>query len=117
MGSKFSFTKLSPVTVSPTMSLFIGNSAQYTNAVVNPEKIKVAEIQHEAMAATFNRLLRTCRDKCIPGEFGESELNTGEMCCVDRCVLKYVQANTQIGAQVQRQGFAPASMPEYARFA
>lgn len=96
------------------MSLFIGNSAQYTSVLVDPEKIKIAEIQFLAMSATFNKVLQTCRDKCIPGEYGENELNTGEICCVDRCVSKYVKANVMVGQNLQSKGFTPAThMPEY----
>lgn len=96
------------------MSFFIGSSSQYTQALVDTEKIKMAEIQFTAMSTTFNKLLDTCRDKCIPGEYGESELNTGEQCCIDRCVAKYVKANTMIGTNIQAKGFSPyESMPEY----
>ncbi|CAK7902213.1 mitochondrial import inner membrane translocase subunit Tim12p [[Candida] anglica] len=96
------------------MSLFIGASQQYSYAQVDPEKIKIAEIQHAAMSSTFNKVIQVCRDKCIPGEYGENELNTGEQCCVDRCVSKYVKANTIIGTHIQNKGFTPYdSMPEY----
>ena len=81
---------------------------------MDPEKIKIAEIQYLAMSSTFNKVLQTCRDKCIPGEYGENELNTGEVCCVDRCVSKYVKANAMVGMNLQAQGFTPTTnMPEY----
>lgn len=96
------------------MSFFIGGSSQYSQAAVDPEKIKLAEIQFTAMSTTFGKVLDTCRNKCIPAEYGESELNTGEQCCVDRCVAKYVKANAFIGTNIERKGFNPNySMPEY----
>lgn len=96
------------------MSFFMGNSSQYSQALVDPEKIKLAEIQFTAMSTTFGKVLSTCQSKCIPAEYGESELNTGEQCCIDRCVAKYVKANALIGSNIQFKGFNPnQSMPEY----
>lgn len=95
------------------MSLFIGSAGQYTNALVDPEKIKMAEIHFDSMSKTFNSVLRTCRKKCIPAEYGEAELNTGEQCCVDRCVAKYVKANYQIGSQLQRRLGPDLSQPVF----
>ncbi|CCE86458.1 Piso0_004948 [Millerozyma farinosa CBS 7064] len=88
------------------MSLFMGSAGQYTNASVDPEKIKMAEIHFDSMSKTFNSVLQTCRKKCVPAEYGEAELNTGEQCCVDRCVAKYVKANYQVGSQLQK-GLGP----------
>jgi len=42
-------------------------------------------------------MLRSCRNKCIPEEYGEADLNKGEMVCVDRCVAKYYATNLKIG--------------------
>lgn len=98
------------------MSFFMGSSSQYSQAQVDPERMKLAEIQYSAMATTFNKVLTTCRDKCIPSEYGENELNKGESCCVDRCVSKYVKANMIIGQNVQTKGFSPEDMPEYKQF-
>ena len=95
------------------MSLFLGNATQYSTASVDPQKLKLAEIQYDAMSSTFNLLLSTCREKCVPAVYGENELNTGEMCCVDRCVAKYVKANHMVGTNLQVNGFVPENMPEY----
>ncbi|ODV93062.1 hypothetical protein PACTADRAFT_52176 [Pachysolen tannophilus NRRL Y-2460] len=46
-------------------------------------------------------MLKVCREKCIPHEYGESELNKGESVCVDRCVLKYMETNLKIGQYAQ----------------
>lgn len=96
------------------MSLFIGNSSQYSNVLVNPEKIRLAEVQFSSTAATFNRIISTCAKKCINHEYGEGELATGEGSCVDRCVSKYFQANIAVGTEFQQRGVDPmAMMPEY----
>ncbi|CDR37373.1 CYFA0S01e10110g1_1 [Cyberlindnera fabianii] len=49
------------------------------------------------MNTTFNTILRTCSNKCIPEEYGESDLTKGESVCIDRCVAKYFKANVKIG--------------------
>lgn len=96
------------------MSFFLGNTSQYSNSIVDETKIQLAKIQHEAMSLTFNSMLDTCKEKCIAHEYGESDLNTGEMCCVDRCVAKYVKANLEVGTALQSKGFTPeASLPQY----
>ncbi|CUM63664.1 uncharacterized protein PRCAT00001248001 [Priceomyces carsonii] len=96
------------------MSFFMGNSSQYSYLNVDEEKMKLAEVQYDAMTATFNKVLETCESKCIGHEYGESELNTGELSCVDRCVIKYVTANYTVGTSLQEKGFSPYnSMPEY----
>ncbi|ODV81704.1 uncharacterized protein CANTADRAFT_44328 [Suhomyces tanzawaensis NRRL Y-17324] len=96
------------------MSMFIGSSSQYSQASVDPEKIKLSQIQFDATAATFNKVLSTCASKCLGGEYGESDLVTGEASCIDRCVAKYVKANMVIGQHLQEQHIEPyGSMPEY----
>lgn len=96
------------------MSLFIGQSSQYSTVNVNPEKIKYAEIQFSAMSETFNKIMSTCEKKCLPHEYGEGDLVTGENSCIDRCVSKYVKSNVIIGTNFQNNGVNPyKDMPEY----
>lgn len=96
------------------MSMFMGSSSQYSHVQVDPEKIKQAEIQFSATAATFNKMLHTCEAKCIRPEYGESDLNTGEAACIDRCISKYVKANAMIGTNFQKKNMNPFYyMPEY----
>ena len=85
------------------MSVFLGSSAQFSQATIDPEKIKLADIQFLAMAFTFNKLLRRCEQKCLLREYGEGELTKGEQECIDRCVSKYVKANVIIGEHLQKQ--------------
>lgn len=42
-------------------------------------------------------MLKTCQAKCIPDEYGEADLNKGEIVCIDRCVAKYYNSNLKIG--------------------
>lgn len=58
-------------------------------------------------------MLKTCRNKCIPEEYGEADLTKGEMACVDRCVSKYYKANIQIGQLAQQKGMDPMKLPSY----
>ncbi|CAL1214710.1 unnamed protein product [Candida parapsilosis] len=96
------------------MSVFLGSSSQYSHATVDPEKIKLAEIQFQASAHTFNKLLRRCEAKCLVHEYGEGELAKGESECIDRCVSKYVKANLVVGQHFQNQRLDPFNnMPEY----
>lgn len=98
------------------MSYFLGSASQYSNVHVDPEKVKLADVQFTVVASTFNKLLAKCLEKCIGHEYGESELNTGEASCVDRCVAKYVKANALVGQQVQYV-MRPDAMPEYQKVA
>ncbi|EGW30764.1 subunit of the TIM22-complex [Spathaspora passalidarum NRRL Y-27907] len=91
------------------MSLFLGNSLQYSQATVDPEKLKLAEVQFTATAHTFNKLLQSCANKCLVHEYGEGELSKGEQECIDRCAAKYVRANFLIGKHFQEQRLDPMS--------
>lgn len=98
------------------MSLFLGGTAQYANATVDPHKIKLAETQFFAQLATFARVLGLCSEKCLHHYYGEGELGTGERACVDRCVSKFVQANLQLGKAFQEKRLNPHNcMPEYTK--
>lgn len=98
------------------MSFFMGSTSQYAFVEVDPEKLKLAEAQFTVVSLTFNRLLKTCHEKCIAHEYGESDLNTGEASCIDRCVAKYVKANAEVGQHVQFI-LKPEAMPEYQKVA
>lgn len=94
------------------MSFFLGDTSQYSYAAVDPEKVKLAEIQFNAISTTFNNVLETCQKKCISHEYGEGELNTGEASCLDRCVSKFIRANFEVGQGV-RFSLTPQDMPAY----
>ncbi|ODQ77280.1 hypothetical protein BABINDRAFT_41668 [Babjeviella inositovora NRRL Y-12698] len=95
------------------MSFFI-NQNNLSQLEVNQDKIKLAEIQFEAMSQTFNTIMYLCKEKCIPHLYGELELLKGEQICIDRCVAKYMTANRKVGELVQRSGLHPDyDMPAY----
>jgi mitochondrial import inner membrane translocase subunit TIM12 len=54
-------------------------------------------------------MVKTCGEKCIPGRFGEEELNKGELVCVDRCVAKFFKANLIIGQYLKNMQVSPDS--------
>lgn len=58
-----------------------------------------------------------CFAKCM-GKMVDPDLNVGEMSCVDRCVMKYMQVQNQVGLklreetlQMQQQQAAMAQAP------
>lgn len=94
------------------MSVFLGGQTGYQT--VDLEKIKVATIQYDAQNTTYQKILLICDTKCLPHEYGEADLNTGEQSCVDRCVSKFFQANQMIGKEMQyNRQFNINKMPEY----
>lgn len=44
-----------------------------------------------------------CFVKCVK-KFHEPDLGVGEMACMDRCVLKYMQVVTAVAAKMQSAG-------------
>lgn len=95
------------------MSLFLD---PYSAQTVDETKIEVAKVQFDAMNTTFNAMLSTCLEKCIPhDEYGESDLNKGEVTCIDRCVAKIHYSNRLIGGFVQSRGFTPERHLPYDR--
>ncbi|EGV60159.1 TIM22 complex subunit [Yamadazyma tenuis] len=94
------------------MSLFLGGQAQFQN--VDPEKIKLADIQFDAQNLMFKKLLSKCNTKCIAREYGEADLNTGEQSCVDRCAEKFFKTNRLMGETLQyNRQFNIQKMPDY----
>jgi import inner membrane translocase subunit TIM10 len=43
---------------------------------------------------------QACFKKCIE-KFHEEELAIGEMTCIDRCVIKYIQTQSKVAAVLQ----------------
>eukprot|EP00045_Choanoeca_perplexa_P022981 m.11538 g.11538 ORF g.11538 m.11538 type:complete len:80 (+) comp9838_c0_seq1:81-320(+) len=65
------------------------------------------EVEMEAMTDLFNKLTKTCQDKCVNQTFTESaELTKGESVCIDRCVAKFLEVHDMVGkhmAKMQQQ--------------
>lgn len=74
---------------------------------VDPARLQMAELEMESLTELFQSLTNTCRRKCVPREYGEGELNKGEMVCIDRCVNKYFSANLKIGQIFRDKGITP----------
>ena len=49
----------------------------------------------------LSRMTSSCFKKCVIAQH-DSELQVGEMACIDRCVGKYMQAQNQVGAVLQK---------------
>lgn len=58
--------------------------------------------QIEAMGDMFSRMSRICFSKCV-SKHKDTDLSVAEMTCVDRCVLKYMEATTNIGMKIREQ--------------
>ena len=48
-----------------------------------------------------NSIVKSCKQKCIPPKYFESELTKAESVCIDRCVAKYFEVNKKIGTKMQ----------------
>jgi len=85
--------------------MFMGS---FPGQEVSQEKLDIAEVQFDAMNATFNNILKSCLEKCISRDgYSEGDLAKGEMCCIDRCVAKIHYGNRLVGGYVQSKGFGP----------
>jgi len=85
------------------MSLFGGRPAQAPPSVAMNERIEAAAMEVEMVSDLFNRMVRTCHEKCVGQRYHEPTLNKGESVCVDRCVAKYFAANDVVGKVMQSQ--------------
>ncbi|KAF2758559.1 hypothetical protein EJ05DRAFT_500078 [Pseudovirgaria hyperparasitica] len=83
-----------------------GGRAQPSSA----EKIAAAEAEIEMVSDMFARLTRSCTAKCIAGQYRESDLNTAESVCLDRCVSKFFDVNMKVSEKMQREAAAKGGM-------
>ncbi|EEB05664.1 Tim9-Tim10 complex subunit Tim10 [Schizosaccharomyces japonicus yFS275] len=89
------------------MSFFgMGNN----NQAVNPQNIAMAEQEVEMMSDIFNRIVRSCQEKCINNKYHEADLTKGESVCIDRCVAKYFEVNQKLSEHMQKRGEARGGM-------
>ncbi|XP_020273685.1 mitochondrial import inner membrane translocase subunit TIM10-like [Asparagus officinalis] len=61
------------------------------------EILGMAEREMEYRVDLFNKLTRTCFNKCVEKRYKEAELYMGENSCIDRCVSKYWQVTNLVG--------------------
>ena len=59
------------------------------------------------------RLTTQCFEKCVHS-IHDGDLHVGEMACVDRCVMKYLQVQTKVGEQMAKLNQAQANAQQAA---
>lgn len=75
----------------------------------------VSSFPPPAPPSLASRMSSLCFKKCVVKMSGESDLNVGEMSCVDRCVSKYMEAQEKVGQKPEDHSHANAyHIPIYA---
>ncbi|KAF7725191.1 protein transporter tim10 [Apophysomyces ossiformis] len=82
--------------------------SSYSQTYVNPDNLILAEQQVDQFMQLYNRILETCRNKCIPIKYHEGDLNKGEMMCIDRCVAKYGAIQKHLSDKLEKSPLNPA---------
>lgn len=72
------------------MLLVTGNIDRVLDRAANPRP--------DSKHVCSSRMSGLCFKKCVFKMHGESDLNVGEMSCVDRCVNKYMEAQEKVRA-------------------
>lgn len=94
------------------MSIFFGQE-DVTLTEINDQKMQLAEFQYDTLAELQKTLFKNCATKCIPLDYGEGELNKGEMSCTDRCVAKFMQSYKLLSMYAQNVGFNDRDLRHY----
>ncbi|KAM3516242.1 hypothetical protein MY11210_000001 [Beauveria gryllotalpidicola] len=68
------------------------------------EKIDAVVGELRLLSDSLDRLQRSCKQKCIPTDYREADLNKGEAVCLDRCVEKFIGTSMIISGIMQQQG-------------
>ncbi|KAJ8904697.1 hypothetical protein NDN08_001215 [Rhodosorus marinus] len=63
-----------------------------------PNQYELMKQEITFYADLFNKMADQCFKKCVP-RYTDSELNTGEKVCVDRCVGKYLDVSLPLLAE------------------
>lgn len=106
-------TKQSPDTSKMNFGGLMGGGAAAapTPQPAQANQLMMAKIEMQSYADLFERLSRTCFQKC-KFKYTDGQLNVGEMSCIDRCSGKYMQAYSALGvkmAQVEKDIMAQAN--------
>ncbi|CAM9527250.1 unnamed protein product [Ectocarpus fasciculatus] len=67
-----------------------------------PSPMDLAKQEVDMYSDLFTKMSGLCFKKCVVKMHGESDLNVGEMSCVDRCVSKYMEAQEKVGVILKR---------------
>jgi len=86
-----------------------GGSSTAPNSGVNPDRIAMAVTELDTVTDFFNRMVRSCHNKCISARYADADLNKGEGVCIDRCVAKYQLVQQIVGKNLQGRGAANAT--------
>ncbi|KAI9277115.1 Tim10/DDP family zinc finger-domain-containing protein [Phascolomyces articulosus] len=78
-------------------------SGSFSQNFVNPDNLVQAEQEFDAFMDLYQRIMTTCRNKCIPPHYHEPDLNKGESVCIDRCVFKYGAVQKLLGKKMDEQ--------------
>ncbi|PHH75957.1 hypothetical protein CDD80_1919 [Ophiocordyceps camponoti-rufipedis] len=67
------------------------------------QRVAAIESEMRLMADTYNRLQKSCQQKCVPTDYREAELNKGESVCLDRCTAKFLDTSLRVSEIMQQQ--------------
>jgi len=68
-------------------------------------ELQQARFEMEGLTDYFNRIKDTCFAKCVT-KMNNPDLEVGEATCVDRCVSKYMEAQTVVGQELAKANAA-----------
>merc|ERR1712216_432650 len=68
------------------------------------KNLATALYEMQGVQDMFTRLSTKCFEKCVQKYHGEADLAVGETACLDRCVVKYVETQTQVGELLKKMG-------------
>jgi import inner membrane translocase subunit TIM10 len=56
-------------------------------------ELQQAELNLELFTSTTTLMQKTCFDKCVSRDYKQDSLSKAEQVCVDRCLVKFMEAN------------------------
>jgi len=80
----------------------------------NDLMVHSVQLQMEAMADLYTRMMDQCYKKCI-SSYNEQELTKGEAACVERCVVKYTEMQAKMNIRLNsigQQQIAPGNVQQ-----
>ncbi|KAI3378294.1 hypothetical protein SNEBB_007142 [Seison nebaliae] len=76
----------------------------------------INSLEVEMMKDLYERMVSSCREKCIGSSYRNSDLSKGENVCLDRCVAKYLDVHDLVGqklvASASPNGGVPGQAPD-----
>lgn len=97
--------------VAPQQADISQEGAQFTGFEGENMALLESMYQIEAVTDFFSRISTVCFDKCMT-RMKEADLNVAEMTCLDRCVVKYMEAQTIVGLKLKEQTEQIVNMSE-----